>query len=110
LAEKYALRAATKPSEYGFLNREQAEILGLYDNVSYTRPLLFWGPPGTGKTTLAKLLPRSLVTAAGYEHEPDIIFLNAPTEGKIEQIQSRISGHAPLYKLNWDRGFFVIDE
>lgn len=62
--------------------------------------LIFWGPPGTGKTTLARILAR--------EYQADFVELSAVTSGKkdIEQVVERA-------RVNWNlktRTVLFIDE
>lgn len=62
--------------------------------------LIFWGPPGTGKTTLARILAK--------EYKADFVELSAVTSGKkdIEQVVERA-------RVNWNlktRTVLFIDE
>ena len=62
--------------------------------------LIFWGPPGTGKTTMAKILAK--------EYKADFVEISAVTSGKkdIEQVVERA-------KVNWNlktRTVLFVDE
>ena len=62
--------------------------------------LIFWGPPGTGKTTLARILAK--------EFEADFVEISAVTAGKkdVEEVVKRA-------KLNWNlktRTVLFVDE
>ena len=72
------------------------EIVRLKEPVN----LIFWGPPGTGKTTLARIL--------AHEFEADFIEISAVTSGKkdIEEVVQRA-------KTNWNlkiRTVLFVDE
>ena len=84
----------------------QEEIVGdgkiLTEIVKKGEPvnLIFWGPPGTGKTTLARILAR--------EFEADFIEISAVTAGKkdVEEVVARA-------KVNWNlktRTILFVDE
>ena len=84
----------------------QDEIIGpgkiLTEIVKKGEPinLIFWGPPGTGKTTMAKILAK--------EYNADFVEISAVTSGKkdIEQVVERA-------KVNWNlkiRTVLFVDE
>lgn len=84
----------------------QEEIIGegkiLTEIVKKGEPvnLVFWGPPGTGKTTLARIL--------AHEFQADFIEISAVTAGKkdVEEVVERA-------KVNWNlktRTVLFVDE
>ena len=84
----------------------QDEIIGpgkiLTEVVKKGEPvnLIFWGPPGTGKTTMAKIIAK--------EFKADFVEISAVTSGKkdIEQVVERA-------KVNWNlktRTVLFVDE
>ncbi|MDR2524218.1 MAG: replication-associated recombination protein A [Candidatus Nomurabacteria bacterium] len=76
----------------------QAKVLPMLKNiVKKGEPvsMIFWGPPGTGKTTLARIMAR--------EMEADFVELSAVTSGKKDI--ERIVEHA---RQNWNLGLRTI--
>ncbi len=84
----------------------QDEIIGegkiLTEIVNKGEPvnLIFWGPPGTGKTTLARIL--------AHEFKADFVEISAVTAGKkdVEEVVARA-------KVNWNlktRTVLFVDE
>jgi replication factor C small subunit len=82
LNEKY------RPQTLGtFVGNEhiKIQIQKFLDNNDLVN-MLFYGPPGSGKTTLAKLIVKNL--------DCDYLFLNASDERGIETIRDKVSGFA----------------
>jgi len=57
-----------------------------YINQNDIQNLLFYGPAGTGKTTLAKLITKNI--------DCDVLYINASDERGIETIRDKVSGFA----------------
>ena len=72
-----------------------AEILRQIVTKKQPVSLIFWGPPGTGKTTLARIIAR--------EVEAEFIELSAVTSGKKDV--ERVIQHA---RQNWNLGLRTI--
>lgn len=82
LVEKY--RPITLDKYVG--NEHIKESIKKYLNQNDIQNLIFYGPSGTGKTTLAKLIVKNL--------DCDHIYINASDERGIETIRDKVSGFA----------------
>ena len=67
-------------------NENLKEIISKYIEQNDIQNLIFYGPAGTGKTTLAKLLVKNI--------NCDFIYINASDERGIETIRDKVSGFA----------------
>jgi replication factor C small subunit len=67
-------------------NENLKETISKYIEQNDIQNLIFYGPAGTGKTTLAKLLIKNI--------ECDFIYINASDERGIETIRDKVSGFA----------------
>ena len=63
--------------------------------------LLFYGGPGTGKTTLAKLIAKSI--------KCDLLYVNASDERKIDDIRYKVKSFASSLGFQ-DRKIIILDE
>jgi replication factor C small subunit len=67
-------------------NENLKETISKYIEQNDIQNLIFYGPAGTGKTTLAKLLVKNI--------NCDFIYINASDERGIETIRDKVSGFA----------------
>ena len=67
-------------------NESIKKSISSYINQNDIQNLIFYGPAGTGKTTLAKLIVKNI--------ECDHIYINASDERGIETIRDKVSGFA----------------
>jgi len=67
-------------------NESIKKSISSYINQNDIQNLIFYGPAGTGKTTLAKLIVKNI--------ECDFIYINASDERGIETIRDKVSGFA----------------
>ena len=82
LVEKY--RSKTLDSYVG--NNHIKKTIEQYLGQNDIQNLIFYGPAGTGKTTLAKLIVNNL--------DCDYLYINASDERGIETIRDKVSGFA----------------
>ena len=80
--EKY--RPTTLDNYVG--NENIKKSISTYLNQNDIQNLIFYGPAGTGKTTLAKIIVKSL--------DCDYLYINASDERGIETIRDKVSGFA----------------
>ena len=67
-------------------NEHIKKTINQYLNQNDIQNLIFYGPAGTGKTTLAKLIVKNL--------DCDYLYINASDERGIETIRDKVSGFA----------------
>lgn len=67
-------------------NKSIKDTIQKYINQNDIQNLLFYGPAGTGKTTLAKLIVKNL--------DCDHLYINASDERGIETIRDKVAGFA----------------
>jgi len=87
------------------------QILTNIIDTNYFPNLLFFGPPGTGKTTTIINLINSYQERNGYKNKELIIHLNASDERGIDIIRNQISAFVnskPLF--NTGMKFVILDE
>ena len=67
-------------------NKSIKDTIKSYISQNDIQNLLFYGPAGTGKTTLAKLIVKNI--------DCDLLYINASDERGIETIRDKVSGFA----------------
>jgi len=72
---------------YVFTDPAQQETINTWIKDQFIPHLLFSGSPGTGKTTLAKILMNEL-----HVQEYDIKIINASKNNKVEYIRDTVGG------------------
>ncbi len=82
LVEKY--RSKSLDEYVG--NENIKQVVAKYLSQNDIQNLIFYGPPGSGKTTLAKLIVNNL--------DCDYLYINASDERGIETIRDKVQGFA----------------
>lgn len=106
-----SLESRYRPScfrDIAFTTLAQTAALSPYLSGLSRRPLIFYGPPGGGKTETAKLLP---VAICSDIQRVDIMELNGSIDNGIDKIRRVFSGFARTTKLNsLDLGVVIFNE
>ena len=77
----------------GYVGNENIKkVISQYLDQNDSQNLIFYGPAGTGKTTLAKLIVNNL--------DCDSLYINASDERGIETIRDKVSGFASVVSFN----------
>ena len=82
-------------------NNHLKGIIKRYLGENDIQNLIFYGPAGTGKTTLAKLLTKNL--------NCEYLYINASDERGIETIRDKVSGFASTMSFKPLKGV-ILDE
>ncbi len=75
-----------------------------YAGGNNTRPLLLYGPAGTGKTAFARALAENLCADVSQH---DIMFINGSMENSIDTVREKIATFASVTKFN-EKGLSII--
>lgn len=83
-------------------NEECKELIEKYINDGIIDNIFICSPPGQGKTTLAKLLPKVFDT--------DYMYLNASDENNVEVVRTKVTNFAKTMSSNGKFKIVILDE
>ena len=90
--------------DYVFQDKKQEKQIRTWIEDSSIPHLIFWGSPGTGKTTLAKVLISELMV-----DDNDVLYINASKENGVDLIRDKITRFSEI--MPWgDFKVIMLDE
>jgi len=91
-------------SEYVFMDPKQKEKVEQWIKEGKVPNVIFAGPAGTGKTSLAKMLLKELKV-----HDADIKVINASKDNGVDYIRETVDGFCSVMPYG-DRRYILLDE
>jgi len=83
-------------------NRDLIDKFRFYVKSGNLSHILLWGGPGTGKTTLAKMLPKLL--------DAEFLYINASDENNVETVRTKVKRFSVSMGFKPGIKFVILDE